>query len=239
MACYNDVKTKYLPVTTGYQVSIAFSLIYDGPDKTTNTASLQQVRMTLENGELTIDQEIKSKPLLDKISGFLKSDPITNSQYPYFYMLNYSYSLPCVKMVQLKKSDKVLAKMFAKVAKEAGFNMYIGSIEREVEGKIYEDDKVPEVDSDCPMDEEGIFLTQSVNYDEYILTSLIDEQGKNVLLKPIAMDSKEHQPVIQGISWYAKCKPDSEEFSGTKKDVKYWYSNNTALVFIPKPCSLN
>ncbi|KAG2208989.1 hypothetical protein INT47_011129 [Mucor saturninus] len=238
VAWYNNVKTSFLPLSSGHQVAILFSLIYDGPDKTINTDNLQQARITLENGELSPDQLIQAQPYLEKMKQFLQSEPVANSPYPYFYMLNYSYIPPCMKHDQLKKSDKVLVNTLAKVAQEAGMTMYIGGIEREVEGKIYPDDEEIE-DSECPMDEEGIFLTLSANYDEYILKSLVDEHGRNVLKRPIAMDSKEHRPIIQGISWYARCKPDSQEISGTKRDIKYWYANHTALVFVPKTCALD
>lgn len=232
MAWYSDVETKFLPITSGHQVSIAFSLIYDGPDKSITASSLQEARIMSENGDLTSDREMQAKPLLDKITDFFRSEPIKSSQYPYFYMLNYSYTPPCMKLDQLKKSDKVVVKVLSKVAKEAEIAVYLGGIEREVEGK----NEVHKEDGECPMDEEGILLTVSANYDEYILTSLMDEKGNSILKKPVAMDSKEHQPVIQGVAWYAKCKPDSEEYNSTGGDVKYWYANNTALVFVPKTC---
>lgn len=238
VAWYNDVKMDFLPVSSGHQVAISFSLIYDGPDKTINTDTLQQARITLENGKLNPHQMIQAQPWLEQIKQFFQSELVTNCPYPYFYMLNYSYIPPCMRIEQLKKSDKVLAKILAKLAKEAGMTMYVGSIEREVEAKIYPDDEEPE-DSECPMDEEGIFLTLSVNYDEYILKSLVNENGKDVLKMPMAMDSKEHQPIIQGISWYARCKPDSQEISATKKEIKYWYANHTALIFAPKSCVLD
>lgn len=238
IAWYNNVETKILPLKSGHQVLIEFSLIYDGKDKSITSTLLQETRVMHENGDLTIEQMKQSKPLLDQITNFFKSDIINNSKYPYFYMLNYCYNISCLKLNELKKSDMILAKIFSLIAKESNFKMFIGSIEREVEGKMNQKESSNNLNGDCPMDEEGILLTIDVNYDEYTLTLLNDDQGNNLISKPMTMNSKEHQPILQGVSWYAKCKPDTEECNFIKKNVKYCYANQSALVFIPKQCSL-
>jgi hypothetical protein len=259
LAWYNDVSSKFQPVISGHQASISFSLVYNGEEDIT-AEILQERRLAVENGKLTPTEAEKAKPYLEQVANHLKSDTMVNSKYPFFYMLNYSYTSPNVKMDDLKRSDKLLAKAFEQAAEEAGFNVYIGSVEREVEAKVNEDSQAggednieiekknlnsssssSDKENDCPMDEEGIYLTQSVLYDEFILTTLTDAEGKNIFPNPVAMDTKEHQPVIQGTCWYSRCKPENEDLSGAKdgKDVtvKYWYSNNT--VRIRKKCVIS
>lgn len=262
MAWYNDVACRFQPIISGYQASLSFSLIYDGDDASITAETLQERRLSVESGQLTPTQVEKTKSFLQEAVDLFKSETMANSKYPFLYMLNYSYTSPSVKIDILKRSDKLLAKALEKVAEEAGFNVYVGSVEREVEAKVNEDttptsstedaqeeaqekdaahvDKKmklggsgnsSDLENDCPMDEEGIYLTQSVVYDEYILTTLTDNEGKNILPNPVAIDAKKHQPLIQGVNWYSRCKPENEDLSGAKnaKDVtvKYWYSNNT------------
>jgi hypothetical protein len=55
---------------------------------------------------------------------------------------------------------------------------------------------------------------------------MMDDRGNSLLSKPVAIDSKEHQAVIQGTSWYARCKPNTENYNGGTS-VKYWYADNS------------
>ncbi|GAA5804706.1 hypothetical protein HPULCUR_010209 [Helicostylum pulchrum] len=226
VAWYNDVKTDFFPVTSGHQVSISFSLIYTGTDATVNTSSLQQQREMIESREFTAEQEAASQEIIASAANLLLS--VTEQQEEVLiYFLKYSYTLPSMVVEELKQSDTMMMALLQKVVNDTEFTLHLGSVERKVEAQVDDGDK-----EDCPIDEEGIHLTQCVVKDTYMLTALYDEEGNNLLQNPAVIETL--QPIIQGVDWYAKCKPDAEEFVEKENIVKYWYSKKTAVVFIPK-----
>lgn len=226
-AWYNDVETECYPVASGHQVSILFSLVYTGSDATVNTSSLQRQREMIENCELSAEQQSESQEIVASAAKLLQS--ITTQQEEVLtYFLKYSYSLPSMVVKELKQSDTMLMALLQQVVKETEFSLHLGSVERKVEAQVDDKDK-----EDCPIDEEGIHLTQCVVKDTYMLTALFDEEnGTNLLQEPAVIESL--QPVIQGVNWYARCKPDAEEYVEKENVVKYWYAKKTAVVFIPK-----
>jgi hypothetical protein len=238
MAWYNDVDIKSEPVMTGYRIAIVFSLIHDIETAAENASIikyLQEKRVLMSKGLLSAKEEQKSKIYLERATEYLESQK-AKMKYPIVYMLDYNYTSPSLTVNQLKCSDKIIARFLETVAEKAGYLCFLGSVEREVEGKVNESNNLVTTEStnkndDCPIDEEGIYLTQCSLYDDYILTRLIDSSGKNILEKPVGLDSKNQPVIIQGVSWYARCKPDSEDFSGTvnvkEVTVKYWYSNTS------------
>jgi hypothetical protein len=239
MAWYNDVELSFEPVTAGYRMAIAFSLIHDietTNDSASITKYLQEKRVQMSKGILSSEEQKKSKIYFERATKYFESQK-GNMKYPIVYMLDYNYTSPSLTVDQLKSSDKAIAKFFETVAEKAGYLTFLGSIEREVEGKVNDDDSCKDTESstnkddDCAIDEEGIYLTQRTLYEDYILTRLIDSSGKNILEKPIGLDSKDQPVIIQGSSWYARCKPDSEDFSGRvdvkEVTVRYWYSNTS------------
>ncbi|KAG2237236.1 hypothetical protein INT48_006640 [Thamnidium elegans] len=226
VAWYNDVKTNFFPVTSGYQVSISFSLVYTGTDPTVTTASLQQQREMVENCQFTLEQQAESQHIIESAAQILQS--VTSQQEEVLvYFLKFSYTLPRTVAKELKQSDKMIMALLNQVVAQTEFSVHLGEVERKVEAQVDEGDK-----EDCPIDEEGIHLTQCVIKDTYTLTSLCDEGGNNLLQNPVVIESL--QPIIQGVNWYAKCKPDAEEYVEKENLVKYWYAKKTALVFIPK-----
>lgn len=226
-AWYNDVKTEFFPVTSGNQVSISFSLVYTGTDATVNTSSLQRQREMIENCELSVEQQAESQEIIASAAKLLQSIT-TQQEEVLIYFLKYSYSLPSMVVEELKQSDTMLMALLQQVVEETEFSLHLGSVERKVEAQVDDKDK-----EDCPIDEEGIHLTQCVVKDTYMLTALFDEEtGNNLLQNPAAIESL--QPIIQGVNWYARCKPDAEEYVEKENIVKYWYAKKTAVVFIPK-----
>lgn len=233
MAWYNNVKSKFYPVTEGHQLAISFSLTHDGTTDKATSEYLQKRRQEVANGELSPSEIEESKPYIDRAVTFFKDS--TERPFPIFYMLDYRYTSASLQVDKLKRPDKILAKTLQKAADEAGFLMYLGSVEREVEGKVYEEGKPhdsnnTEEGDDCPIDEEGIYLTQKAIYDEYVLRKIYNEQGKNILNIPVGLDSSDHPSIIQGPIWYSRCKPSDVDYSGTVEvedvTVKYYYSEN-------------
>lgn len=234
MAWYNDVELNSEPVTTGYRIAIAFSLLHNietADESDSLIKYLQKKRVEISQGILSSEEQEKSKVYFERATKYFESQK-DSMKYPIAYMLDYSYASPYLTVDQLKSSDKAMTKFLEKVAAKAGYLTFLGLIEREVEGKVEDDNNCENTESisnDCPIDEEGIYLTQRVMYDDYILTSLIDPSGENILEKPIGLDSKDEPVIVQGSSWYARRKPDSQEFSDTVDvgdvAVKYWYSN--------------
>lgn len=238
MAWYNDVGIFTEPIAYGHQVAIYFSLIYNGDDNLVTCASLQEERRRFEAGELSQELAAKSKSALDTITTELKAIPEMYHKHPLFYMLNYSYGFSSVKVCDLKKSDKTVVNLIKKAAEEAGYSMYIASISREVEASVNKElvnkgisKGESDEEKDCPMDEEGIYLSERIIDDALILTTLSDHNGVNQLIRPITIDLKGHSPIIQSNLWYSRCKPDSEEYgqsgSAGEASVTYFYSNNT------------
>lgn len=243
MAWYNNVKPKFYPVTEGNQLAISFSLTYDGTMDKATSEYLQKRRQEIVNDELSPAELEESKPYIDRAAAFFKGS--AERPFPIFYMLDYRYASPSLQVDKLKRPDKILAKTLQKAADEAGFLMYLGSVEREVEGKVYEEGKPhdsnnTEEGDDCPIDEEGIYLTQKAIYDEYVLRKIYNEQGKNILNIPVGLDSSDHPSIIQGPIWYSRCKPSDVDYSGTVEvedvTVKYYYSESQ--VNTPKLCKL-
>ncbi|KAI9358404.1 hypothetical protein BD770DRAFT_410220 [Pilaira anomala] len=225
IAWYNDTTTNFHPVTSGYQTSIILSLIYTGQDPTINTASLQKQRIMIENGYLNPTQEAKCKVLMDQAIQSFQSELVKNHQEPLLYFLKYSYALPGITIDHLKQSDKITTDLLQDIASETGYNMYLGLVQRTVDAQVSEVD-------DYSIDEEGIHLAQTVLKDTFTLVSLNDEEGNNILPGPVILPSE--NPMIQGVQWFAKCKPEEEDYNEKEKKIKYIYAKRSALVFIPK-----
>ncbi|KAK4518576.1 mRNA splicing protein prp28 [Mucor velutinosus] len=242
MAWYNNVKTQFEPVLEGHQLAISFSLIHnDTVDKATSDY-LQKRRLQIANGELTPAEMEQNKPYIGRAVTWFKENS-AERPFPIFFMLDYKYGAPSLCVDDLKRPDKTLAKVLKQAADEADFLMYLGTVEREVEGTVYEEGRPHDVTNkkegdDCPMDEEGIYLTQRAIYDEYVLKKLFNESGKNILETSVGLDSSDHPAIIQGPRWYSRCKPMNVAYSGTVEvedvTVKYFYAECQALVFLPK-----
>ncbi|KAI8640836.1 hypothetical protein BD408DRAFT_419122 [Parasitella parasitica] len=242
MAWYNNVAAKFYPVTEGHQLAISFSLVRNGTVDKATIEYLQQRRQEIAKGELSPSEAEESKTYIERVIDFFKNS--NERPFPIFYMLDYRYTNPLLQVDKLKRSDKLLAKVLRKAAEAADFLMYLGSVEREVAGKVYEDGRPhndaasTEEGDECPIDEEGIYLTQKAVYDEYVIRKLYDEQGNNILNIPVGLDSNDHPSIIQGAVWYSRCKPTDIDYSGTvdveDATVKYYYSESQALVFMPK-----
>ncbi|CEP08326.1 hypothetical protein [Parasitella parasitica] len=244
MAWYNNVAVKFQPVTEGHQLAISFSLVRNDTKEDKITIEyLQQRRQEIANGELSQSEVEESKPYIERAVEFFKNS--NERPFPIFYMLDYKYTSPLLQVNRLKRPDKLLAEVLKKAAEAADFYMLLGSVEREVEGRVHKDGqpqqhaKNSEEGDECPMDEEGIYLTQKAIYDEYVVRKLYDEQGNNILNISLGLDSGDHPSVIQGAKWYSRCKPTDVDYSGiTSVDeeatVKYYYSECQALVFMPK-----
>ncbi|KAL9547988.1 hypothetical protein MBANPS3_005904 [Mucor bainieri] len=233
MAWYNNVKTEFEPVSEGHQLAISFSLIHKDTVEKATSDYLQKRRLQIASGELSPAEMEQSKPYIDRAVTWFTSNS-ADRPFPIFFMLDYKYGSPSLCMRDLKRPDKMLAKVLKQAADEADFLMYIGTVEREVEGKVYEDGRPHDATNkkegdDCPMDEEGIYLTQKAIFDEYVLKKLMDESGKNILETSVGLDSNDHPAIIQGPRWYSRCKPVNVEYSGTVQ-----VEDVTALVFLPK-----
>ncbi|CAO0798100.1 unnamed protein product [Mucor circinelloides] len=242
MAWYNNVKTRFEPVSEGHQMAISFSLIHSDTVNKATSDYLQMRRLQIADGELSEAEVETSKPFIDRVVTYFKNNS-TERPFPIFFMLDYKYGAPSLCVEDLKRPDKMLAKVLKKAADEADFLMYLGTVEREVEGKVYEEGRPHDAANktegdDCPMDEEGIYLTQKAIYDEYVLRKIFNEEGKNILNIPVGLDSSDHPAIIQGPRWYSRCKPANVDYSGTVEvedvTVKYYYAENQALVFLPK-----
>ncbi|EPB91930.1 hypothetical protein HMPREF1544_01224 [Mucor circinelloides 1006PhL] len=242
MAWYNNVKTRFEPVSEGHQMAISFSLIHSDTVNKATSDYLQMRRLQIADGELSEAEVETSKPFIDRVVTYFKNNS-TKRPFPIFFMLDYKYGAPSLCVEDLKRPDKMLAKVLKKAADEADFLMYLGTVEREVEGKVYEEGRPHDAANktegdDCPMDEEGIYLTQKAIYDEYVLRKIFNEEGKNILNIPVGLDSSDHPAIIQGPRWYSRCKPANVDYSGTVEvedvTVKYYYAENQALVFLPK-----
>ncbi|KAL7313733.1 hypothetical protein PS15m_007438 [Mucor circinelloides] len=242
MAWYNNVKTRFEPVSEGHQMAISFSLIHSDTVNKATSDYLQIRRLQIADGELSEAEMETSKPFIDRAVTYFKNNS-TERPFPIFFMLDYKYGAPSLCVEDLKRPDKMLAKVLKKAADEADFLMYLGTVEREVEGKVYEEGRPHDTTNktegdDCPMDEEGIYLTQKAVYDEYVLRKIFNEEGKNILNIPVGLDSSDHPAIIQGPRWYSRCKPANVDYSGTVEvedvTVKYYYAENQALVFLPK-----
>ncbi|GAN03442.1 hypothetical protein MAM1_0040c02895 [Mucor ambiguus] len=242
MAWYNNVKTQFKPVSGGHQLAISFSLIHNDTVKKATSDYLQKRRLQITNGELSAAEIEQSKPYIDRAVTWFTNNS-AERPFPIFFMLDFKYATPSICMDDLKRPDKMLATVLKQAADKADFLMYLGTVEREVEGKVYEEGRPHGVANkkegvDCPMDEEGIYLTQKAIYDEYVLIKLFDEAGKNILETSVVLDSSDHPAIIQGPRWYSRCKPADVEHSGNEEvedvTVKYFYAECQALVFLPK-----
>lgn len=234
MAWYNNVKTQFKPVSEGHQLAISFSLIHNDTVHKATSDYLQERRLQIANGDLSPAEMEQSKPYIDRAVTWFKSNS-TEKPFPIFFMLDYKYGSPSLCVDGLKRPDKMLAKVLKQAAEEADFLMYLGTVEREVEGRVYEEGRTHDTTNkkegdDCPMDEEGIYLTQKAIYDEYVLKKLFDESGNNILETSVGLDSSDHPTMIQGPRWYSRCKPVNVEYSGTVEvedvTVKYFYAES-------------
>lgn len=241
MAWYNNVKTRFEPVSEGHQMAISFSLIHSDTVNKATSDYLQIRRLQIADGELSEAEMETSKPFIDRAVTYFKNNS-TERPFPIFFMLDYKYGAPSLCVEDLKRPDKMLAKVLKKAADEADFLMYLGTVEREVEGKVYEEGRPHDTTNktegdDCPMDEEGIYLTQKAVYDEYVLRKIFNEEGKNILNIPVGLDSSDHPAIIQGPRWYSRCKPANVDYSGTVEvedvTVKYYYAENQVNGYIP------
>ncbi|KAF1805627.1 hypothetical protein FB192DRAFT_1064282 [Mucor lusitanicus] len=233
MAWYNNVKTHFEPVSEGHLLAISFSLIHNDTVHKATSDYLQKRRLQIANGELSPAEMEQSKPYVDRAITWFTNNSATRS-FPIFFMLDYKYGAPLLCINDLKRPDKMLAKVLKQAAEDADFLMFLGTVEREVEGKVYEEGRPHDVTNkkegdDCPIDEEGIYITQKAIYDEYILKKLFDDaSGKNILETSIVLDSGDHPAIIQGPRWYSRCKPANVEYSGTVEvedvTVKYYYA---------------
>lgn len=185
MAWYNDVEINSLAIEFDNRAFIHLSLIHNNDDESVNCTALQQERLARENRELLSVEASKSESYLDQISSSLKSLLSKDDKYYICYMLNYSYTGEDFKIDNLEKSDKVMAKLMIKVAKKIQCSACFGCFDREVKAKIKngsvqgsEENTSSTSVENCPFDEEGVYLTQSIISDTFTLTELHDAEGE-------------------------------------------------------------
>lgn len=222
IAWYNDTTSHFHPVTSGHQTSILLSLIYTGQDSTINPGSLQKQRIMIENGYLNPAQEAQCKVLMDQAIQTFQSEPVKNHEEPLLYFLKYSYVLSGITLDDLKPSDKITSDLLRDIATETGYNMYLGLVQRTVDAQVSDVD-------DYSIDEEGIHLSQTGLKDTFTLVSLNDEEGNNLLPGPVILPSE--NPMIQGVQWFAKCKPEEENYNQKEKKIRYMYSKRSVSIF--------
>lgn len=237
MAWYDDVEMNSLAIEFGNRAFIYLSLIHNNDDESVSCTTLQHERLTRENGELLPVEASKSESYLDQISSSLKSLLSKDDKYPICYMLNYSYTGEYFKIDNLEKSDKVMAKLMMKVAKKIECSACIGCFDREVKAKVKNgsdqgsDENTSSTSvEDCPFDEEGVYLTQSVISDTLTLTELHDAEGEKLLENNFSLDLINHQHFIQGKSWFFRRKPDYQKYLSDEAAVKYLYFTNTVIL---------
>ncbi|KAI9485961.1 MAG: hypothetical protein EXX96DRAFT_547155 [Benjaminiella poitrasii] len=238
IAWFNDVEIKFHPITYGYQLVIAFSLIYDPVEG--DSIILE----SLKYGQLTTGDIVLSNADQEKANSFVERaatyfEGHKDAEYPIFYMLEHRYMSDCLEMEHLRKGDKFLAQAFLAAAEKAGYHMYLGFIERNVKASVDDESEIPsdiigKGKNECSMDEEGIYLTTTTIYDRYTLLCLMDIDGNNVLGEPIEFDQKKRPVIIQGPSWYSRCKPETQDYQKDESSVTYMYPVVSALVFFPK-----
>ncbi|KAI7905481.1 uncharacterized protein BX663DRAFT_499866 [Cokeromyces recurvatus] len=239
VAWFNDVDIKFHPITYGYQLVIAFALIYDGDEgKSITVENLKYGQLTTGNISLSHIDQGKVNSYINRAVTYFENHK--DARYPIFYMLDYRYMMDYIEIDNLKKSDRLLTEVFTLATEKAGYQMYFGLIQRDVEASVT---NLVDMSSsfngkeanECSIDEEGIYLTTNTIYDRYTLLYLIDNQGNNLLEDPIEFNQREHPVIIQGPSWYSRCKPERQDYRKDNSTVTYVYS--IVSVNIKKKCS--
>ncbi|KAI8981544.1 hypothetical protein BDB01DRAFT_171393 [Pilobolus umbonatus] len=210
------------PLSVGYLVSLTFDLI-----------SSDKPNIELSSRLIPGFENAHTNYIKDYFENNVSSSPLC-------YMLEHYYPPNQFKLNELRANDMFVSKAMIHAAHEAGYFVFISTINRKVTGGL--DDhflRIPEirhhikqkleprlmVEKGYPVNKHGIIQSAYLLDDQYTLSTLNDIYG-NPMFDDINYATS-HDRIIQGKSWYNQCVPDSQEHLGAIEDnhTIYNYSN--------------